>query len=101
MKPTAILLNTCRGPVVDQGALYEALKSGQIAVAGLDVTEPEPISPDDPLLSLDNCVILPHVGSASMATRTKMATIAAENLIATLKGDIPPYPVNAEALSSR
>lgn len=99
MKPTAILVNTSRGAIVDQGALYEALKSGQIAAAGLDVTDPEPISPDDPLLSLDNCVVLPHIGSASIATRTKMATMAAENLIAGLKGEMPPHPVNPEVLS--
>ena len=101
MKPTAILINTSRGPIVDQEALYDALKSGQIAAAGLDVTDPEPISPDDPLLSLDNCVVLPHIGSASIATRTKMATMAAENLIAGLKGEMPPNPVNPEVLSSR
>lgn len=101
MKPTAILINTSRGPIVDQEALYDALKSGQIAAAGLDVTDPEPISPDDPLLSLDNCVVLPHIGSASIATRTKMATMATENLIAGLKGEMPPNPVNPEVLSSR
>lgn len=100
MKPTAILINTSRGPIVDQEALYEALKSGQIASAGLDVTDPEPISPDDPLLSLDNCVVLPHIGSASMATRTKMALMAADNLIAGLKGEMPPNPVNPEVLST-
>lgn len=99
MKPTAILINTSRGPIVDQGVLYDALKSGQIAAVGLDVTDPEPISPDDPLLSLDNCVVLPHIGSASIATRTKMATMAAENLIAGLKGEMPPNAVNPEVFS--
>ncbi|HAL62180.1 MAG TPA: D-glycerate dehydrogenase [Chloroflexi bacterium] len=98
MKPTAILINTSRGPVVDQQALYEALKSGRIASAAMDVTDPEPIAPDDPLLSLDNCLIVPHMASASIATRTKMATMAAENLIAGLRGEIPPHPVNPEAL---
>ena len=98
MKPTAILINTSRGAVVDPQALYEALKSGQIAACGLDVTEPEPISMDDPLLTLDNCVIVPHIASASIATRTKMATMAAENLIAGLKGEMPPNPVNPEVL---
>lgn len=93
MKPTAILINTSRGPIVDPQALYEALKSGQIAACGLDVTEPEPIPMDDPLLTLDNCVIVPHIASASIATRTKMA---AENLIAGLKGEMPPHPVNPE-----
>jgi glyoxylate reductase len=96
MKPTAILINTSRGPIVDPQALYEALKSGQIAACGLDVTEPEPIPMDDPLLTLDNCVIVPHIASASIATRTKMAAMAAENLIAGLKGEIPPHPVNPE-----
>ncbi len=98
MKPTAILINTSRGPVVDQRALYEALRSGEIAGAALDVTEPEPIAPDDLLLSLDNCLIVPHMASASIATRTKMASMAAENLIAGLKGEMPPHPVNPEAL---
>lgn len=101
MKSTAILINTSRGPIIDQGALYDALKSGQIAAAGLDVTDPEPISLDDPLLSLDNCVVLPHIGSATVATRTKMATMAAENLIAGLKGEMPPTPVNPEVLAGR
>lgn len=98
MKPTAILINTSRGPVVDQRALYEALRSGKIAGAALDVTDPEPIAPDDPLLSLDNCLIVPHMASASIATRTKMATMAAENLIAGLRGEMPPHPVNPEVL---
>jgi len=98
MKPTAILINTSRGPVVDQRALYEALRSGEIAGAALDVTDPEPTAPDDPLLSLDNCLIVPHMASASVATRTKMATMAAENLIVGLKGEMPPHPVNPEVL---
>ena len=101
MKPTAILINTSRGPIVDPQALYEALKSGQIAACGLDVTEPEPIPIDDPLLTLDNCVIMPHIASASIATRTKMAIMAAENLIAGLKGEIPPHPVNPEIFASK
>ncbi|MFC2012742.1 2-hydroxyacid dehydrogenase [Chloroflexota bacterium] len=98
MKPTAILINTSRGPVVDQKALYEALKSKQISAAAIDVTETEPISPDDPLLTLDNIIIAPHIASASVATRTKMATIAATNLIAGLQGQIPPHCVNPEAV---
>lgn len=98
MKPTAIFVNTSRGPVVDQKALYEALKSGQIFAAGLDVTEVEPIPMDDPLLTLDNIVIAPHIASASVATRTKMATMAAANLIAGLKGEMPPSCVNPEVL---
>lgn len=96
MKKTAILVNTSRGPVVDPKALYEALKNGEIAYAALDVTEPEPIPLDDPLLTLPNCIIVPHIASASVATRTKMATMAAENLIAGLRGERLPNCVNPE-----
>lgn len=82
MKPSAILINTTRGGVVDQAALWDALSSGAIAAAGLDVTSPEPLPVDHPLLSLPNCVILPHLGSATIATRNRMALMAADNLIA-------------------
>jgi glyoxylate reductase len=78
--------------------LYEALRNGLIAGAALDVTDPEPIPLADPLLSLDNCLILPHIGSASIATRTRMATLAAENIVAFLSGHRPPTPVNPEVL---
>jgi len=98
MKPTAVFINTSRGPVVDQKALYEALKSGQIFTAGLDVTEVEPIPLDDPLLTLDNVIIAPHIGSASFTTRKNMALMAAENLLAGLRGQAPPNCVNPEAL---
>ena len=98
MKPTAVFVNSSRGPVVDQKALYQALKSGQIFAAGLDVTEVEPIPMDDPLLTLDNIILAPHIASASVATRTKMATMAAANLIAGLKGERPPNCVNPEVL---
>ena len=98
MKPTAILINTSRGPVVDQKALYEALKSRRIFAAAIDVTEVEPIPLEDPLLTLDNIIITPHIASASIATRTKMATLAVANLIAGLRGQIPPHCVNPEAL---
>ena len=101
MKPTAVFVNSSRGPVVDQKALYEALKSGQIFAAGLDVTEVEPIPMDDPLLTLDNITIAPHIASASVATRTKMATMAAANLIAGLKGEMPPNCVNPEVLQKK
>ncbi|HZT41063.1 MAG TPA: D-glycerate dehydrogenase [Chthonomonadaceae bacterium] len=94
MKPTAILINTARGPVVDQAALVTALQAGLIAGAGLDVYEIEPLPPDDPLLHLENVVLLPHIGSASVATRTKMAVLAAENLVAGLQGRPLPHPVN-------
>jgi len=101
MKKTAIFVNTSRGPVVDQKALYEALKSGQIFAAGLDVTEPEPILMDDPLLTLENITIAPHIASASVATRTKMANMAAANLLAGLKGVTPPNCVNPEVLRKK
>lgn len=96
MKPTAILVNTARGGVVNPQALFEALKNGVIGGAALDVTEPEPIASDDPLLTLDNCLIVPHIASSSVATRTKMATMAATNLLAGLHGDRLPHCVNPE-----
>ena len=98
MKPDAILINTARGPVIDQKALYHALKSQSIGVAALDVADPEPMEEDDPLLDLDNLIILPHIASASIVTRTKMAMMAADNLLAGLRGDIPPNCVNAKEL---
>jgi glyoxylate reductase len=96
MKPNAVLINTSRGPVIDQAALYQALKSGQIFAAGLDVTDPEPLPLDDPLHTLDNCIIVPHIASASKNTRDKMASMAAANLIAGLKGERLPTCVNPE-----
>lgn len=96
MKPTAIFINTSRGPVVDQKALYEALGSGKIFAAGIDVTEVEPISTDDPLLTLGNVVITPHIASASVHTRKNMAMMAAENLLAGLRGEVLPNCVNPE-----
>jgi glyoxylate reductase len=96
MKPSAILINTARGLVVDLQALYQALKTGQIFAAALDVTEPEPLPIDNPLLELDNCLIAPHIASASKSTRDKMARLAAENLIAGLKGERLPNCVNPE-----
>lgn len=96
MKETAVLVNAARGPIVDPEALYKALKEGQIAYAALDVTEPEPINMDSPLLELDNIIIVPHIGSASYATRGKMAEMAARNLIAGLKGERLPNCVNPE-----
>lgn len=101
MKKTAILVNTSRGPVVDEYALYKALKEERIAGAGLDVFKIEPIEMSNPLLTLDNIVLLPHIGSASVETRTKMAVVAVENAIATLKGKVPPNLVNPEVLQVR
>lgn len=95
MKPTAVLVNTSRGPVVDQGALATALRDGTIWAAALDVTDPEPIPMDDPLVGLDNCLIVPHIASASRATRGKMAAMAAANLIAGVRGEPLPTPVTA------
>jgi glyoxylate reductase len=96
MKPSAILVNTSRGPVVDSMALFEALRDGVIAGAALDVTDPEPLPADHPLLSLDSCLVVPHIASASRATRGKMAEMAAANLLAGLRGDRLPTPVNPE-----
>ena len=96
MKPTAVLVNAARGPVVDPQALYEALRDGRIAAAALDVTEPEPIPMDDPLLTLDNCVIVPHIASASVKTRGEMSRIAATNLIRGVRGERLLTCVNPE-----
>ncbi len=94
MKPGAILINTARGPVVDPAALYQALKEGPLAYAALDVTEPEPIPPGDPLLTLDNIIVAPHIASASIQTRNKMAAMAVANLEAGLRGRRLPNCVN-------
>jgi glyoxylate reductase len=96
MKPTAVLVNTSRGPVVDTDALCEALQAGTIAYAALDVTDPEPLPGDHRLLTLDNCLVVPHLGSASRATRTRMAVMAAENLLAGLRGEPLPNCINPQ-----
>lgn len=101
MKPNCILVNTSRGPIIDNMALYEALRNKTIAYAALDVTEPEPMPADHPLLTLDNVIVVPHIASASVATRTKMGLMAADNLIAGLKGEMPPTPVNPEVFKFR
>ncbi|KAE8632291.1 hypothetical protein XENTR_v10001505 [Xenopus tropicalis] len=90
MKKTSIFINTSRGSVVNQEDLYEALASGQIAAAGLDVTTPEPLPTDHPLLSLKNCVILPHIGSATYATRNAMSVLNVNNLLKGLAGEEMP-----------
>lgn len=96
MKSNAVLVNTSRGPVVDMDALYDALKAKRIFAAGLDVTEPEPLPSDHRLLTLDNVIIMPHIASASTATRDKMSWMAAQNLIAGLKGERLPNCVNPQ-----
>ena len=97
MKPTAFLINAARGKVVDEDALVEALRSKQIAGAGLDVFENEP-EVDPGLLAMPNVVLAPHVGSATSETRLAMAMLAAENLLAALAGQCPPNVVNPEVL---
>jgi glyoxylate reductase len=98
MKPSAYLINTARGPVVDEQALLEALQAGKIAGAALDVYENEPaLAPG--LTDLDNVVLLPHVGSATLETRTRMAAMAVQNLIAGLSGQKPSNVVNPEVFS--
>jgi glyoxylate reductase len=97
MKPSAYLINTARGPVVDEKALVEALRTGRIAGAGLDVYEDEPRMAEG-LADCPNTVLLPHLGSATVATRAAMARIAAENLCAALRGERPANLVNPEVL---
>jgi glyoxylate reductase len=92
MKPSAYLINTARGGVVDQVALRLALLAGEIAGAALDVTDPEPLPADDPLLEAPNLLVVPHVGSATVRTRERMAEMAVENLLAALAGRPMPYP---------
>jgi glyoxylate reductase len=95
MKPTAYLVNSARGGVVDQDALRRALESGAIAGAALDVTTPEPLPADDPLLAAPNLLVVPHLGSATRRTREKMAEMAVDNLLAALAGRPMPYRVEA------
>ena len=98
MKPTAILVNASRGPVVDQQALYQALKTKQIRGAALDVTEVEPIPFDDPLLKLDNVTIVPHIGTQTLETGIKMSLLAVQNAVAALKGEPMPSCVNCHLI---
>ena len=101
MQASAILVNTARGPVVDTDALVAALRSGTIAGAALDVTDPEPLPADHPLVGLANCLVVPHVASATRATRDRMATMAAANLLAGVRGEPLPNQVNPELDASR
>ena len=96
MKSTATLINISRGAMIDPDALEEALRGGLIAAAGLDVTDPEPMPADHPLVALANCVVIPHLGSSSRSTREAMASLAADNLIAGLAGERLPACVNPE-----
>ncbi|WP_376792628.1 2-hydroxyacid dehydrogenase [Thermoflexus sp.] len=96
MKPTAVLVNAARGPIVDTEALYEALREGRIFAAALDVTDPEPLPADHPLLQLPNCIVVPHIGSATVTTRNRMAELAALNVLAGLRGERLPHCVNPE-----
>ena len=94
MKSDAILVNTARGPIVDTDALAEALHEGEIAAAALDVTDPEPLPADHPLLRAPNLIVVPHVGSATHATREAMADLAVDNLAAALRGEPMPNQAN-------
>ena len=96
MKPTAVLVNSARGPLINHDDLYEALRAGEIFAAGLDVTDPEPLAADHPLIGLSNAVIAPHIASATVASRDGMAEIAADNLIAGLAGEPLRCWVNPE-----
>jgi glyoxylate reductase len=101
MKSSAILINNARGPVVDEKALYKALKEKWIAGAGLDVFEQEPTPSTNPLLTLDNVVVAPHISSSSLETRSKMAEMVADNLISFLQEKVPPNLVNKEVIKIR
>ncbi|HEV3386823.1 MAG TPA: D-glycerate dehydrogenase [Gemmata sp.] len=101
MKRTAVFVNTSRGPLVDQVALAAALRNGTIFAAGLDVTDPEPLPPEHELFKLPNCVIAPHIASATVATRGAMARLCANNLLAGVKGEALPHWVNPEVAANR
>lgn len=96
MDASAMLINAARGPIVDTEALMRALRDGWIAGAALDVTDPEPLPANHPLLNLSNCIVVPHIASATFTTRNRMATMAAENLLAGLRGNPLPYCANPE-----
>jgi len=100
MKPTAVLVNVARGPIVDPRALHDALVNRRIFAAALDVTDPEPMPADHPLLALPNCLVVPHIGSASIATRARMSVLAAENILAGLAGRRLPHCVNPDVYAA-
>jgi len=101
MRPDAILINAARGPVVDTDALVAALRDGQIGGAALDVTDPEPLPADHPLIGLPNAIVVPHTASSTVATRDRMADLAARNILAVLGGTPPSAIVNPEVLTAR
>jgi glyoxylate reductase len=101
MKSDAVLVNTARGGIVDEAALATALQQGELFAAGVDVFAREPVDPENPLLKLPNVVVAPHIGSASVRTRGKMASLAADNMIAALRGEIMPHCVNPEVYGER
>jgi phosphoglycerate dehydrogenase-like enzyme len=96
MKPTAILINAARGEIVDTDALRQALQEGWIARAALDVTDPEPIPAEHPLVGVPQCIVVPHIGSATVTARNRMAQMAAQNLLAGLRGERLPYCANPQ-----
>ena len=99
MPKHAVLINTARGPIVDTDALTDALRDGTIAYAALDVTNPEPIPTDHPLLSMENVTLLPHIASATVGTRRKMSQMTVDNILAVLRGELPPDCVNSERIN--
>ena len=101
MKKTAILINSARGPIVDPDALYDVLTNGTIWAAGLAVTEPELLPVDHKLLKLENCLVVPHIASASINTRNNMSELAADNIINVLSGRAPKTPVNKEVVEQK
>ena len=101
MKPTSIFINTSRGSVHNETDLIEALKTGTIWGAGLDVTNPEPMLPDNPLLEMENVIVLPHIGSANVETRDKMAKLAAQNIIEFYKNNRVPHLINPKVMRNQ
>jgi glyoxylate reductase len=100
MKPSSYLVNTSRGAVVDQAALVRALESGTIAGAALDVTDPEPLDPTDPLCALPNVVLTPHIGSGTIETRRAMHELAVDNLLQGMAGELPNAAVNPQVMQA-